>query len=126
MKEIKCVDAPSAIGPYSQATKADCGKMIFVSGQLPIDSKSGNFAGDEIKAQTEQSLKNVSVILKEAGATMANVVKATVFLQNMEDFAGMNEVYSQFFQAPYPARAAFAVKTLPKNALVEIEVIAMI
>lgn len=121
-KAISTSQAPGAIGPYSQAVVA--GGFIYVSGQLPIDVASGVFAGDDITAQSKQSLTNVKAILEEAGYTMDDVVKATVYLDNINDFTGMNEVYGTFFEAPYPARAAFAVETLPKNALVEIEVIA--
>jgi 2-iminobutanoate/2-iminopropanoate deaminase len=123
MKEmINTSNAPGAIGPYSQAIKA--GDFIYVSGQIPIDPGTGEFAGNDITTQSEQSLKNVQAILKEAGCTMDQVVKSTVLLDDMKDFAAMNEVYGKFFSQPYPARAAFAVKTLPKNALVEIEVVA--
>lgn len=124
MKSIVTAKAPGAIGPYSQAV--DSGKgFVFLSGQLPIDPATGAFPEGGIKEQTRQSLLNVQAILKEAGLSMANVVKTTVFLADMGDFAAMNEVYSQFFQPPYPARSAVAVKTLPKAALVEIECIAV-
>ena len=115
--------APAAIGPYSQAIKAN--GFIFVSGQLPIDASTGEMP-DDIKAQTLQSIKNIEAILKEAGASLDNVVKTTVFLADMSLFGDMNEVYAQHFNSPFPARAAFAVKELPKKALVEIEVIASI
>lgn len=115
--------APAAIGPYSQAIKA--GNTIYVSGQLPIDPATGAFAGQDIAAQTRQSLTNLKNILNAAGADLCDVVKATVYLKNIADFAAMNEVYAQFFTAPYPARAAFEVACLPKNALVEIECIAV-
>ena len=115
--------APAAIGPYSQAIQA--GNTIYVSGQLPIDPATGNFAGEEIASQTRQSLTNIQNILKAAGADMSNVVKTTVLLKNMADFGAMNEVYAEFFTAPYPARAAFEVACLPKNALVEIECVAV-
>lgn len=121
-KTISTDKAPSAIGPYSQAVTA--GGFIYVSGQIPIDPATGVFAGEEITTQTTQSLTNVKAILEEAGYTMNDVVKASVFLADMDDFADMNSVYNTFFEEPYPARAAVAVKTLPKNALVEIEVIA--
>ena len=125
MKEIiATTGAPGAIGPYSQATKA--GSLVFVSGQLPIDPATGNFAGDDIRDLTRQSLTNISNILKEVGTDMAHVVKTTVFLADMADFAAMNEVYATFFTAPFPARSAVAIKTLPKNAKVEIECIAEI
>ena len=114
--------APAAIGPYSQAVQA--GNLLFVSGQIPIDPATGVFAGEDITTQTRQSLNNVKAILEEAGYTLSDVVKATVLLADMGDFAAMNAVYAQFFTADCPARAAFAVKDLPKGAKVEIEVIA--
>lgn len=114
--------APAAIGPYSQAIQA--GKMVFVSGQIPVDPATGEFAGNDITTQTRQSLTNVKAILEQAGYSCADVVKTTVLLADMGDFAAMNAVYSEFFSEPFPARAAFAVKTLPKGALVEIEAIA--
>lgn len=120
---IHTENAPAAIGPYSQAVQA--GNMLFVSGQLPVDPATGAFAGEDITAQTRQSLTNVKNILEEAGFSMADVVKTTVLLANMSDFAAMNAVYAEFFSAPFPARAAFAVKDLPKAALVEIEAIAV-
>jgi 2-iminobutanoate/2-iminopropanoate deaminase len=116
-------NAPAAIGPYSQAIIA--GNTVYVSGQLPIDPATGLFAGDDIAAQTRQSLTNLKSILNEAGADLCDVVKTTVYLANIADFAAMNEVYATFFTAPYPARAAFEVACLPKNALVEIECIAV-
>ena len=114
--------APAAIGPYSQAVKA--GNLLFVSGQLPIDPATGAFAGEDIGTQTRQSLNNIKAILEEAGYALTDVVKATVLLADMADFAAMNAVYAEFFTANCPARAAFAVKELPKAAKVEIEVIA--
>ena len=120
---INTPNAPAAIGPYSQAIQA--GNTIYVSGQLPIAPATGAFAGDEIKAQTRQSLTNMKNILIEAGTDMSAVVKTTVLLANIADFAAMNEVYAEFFTAPYPARAAFQVACLPKNALVEIECVAV-
>ena len=120
---INTPNAPAAIGPYSQAIQA--GNTIYVSGQLPIDPATGAFAGDEIKAQTRQSLTNMKNILIEAGTDMSAVVKTTVLLANIADFAAMNEVYAEFFTAPYPARAAFQVACLPKNALIEIECVAV-
>lgn len=122
MKAISTEKAPAAIGPYSQAI--DTGSMVFASGQLPIDPATGAFAPGGIKEQTRQSITNAMNILKEAGLDLSNVVKTTVFLADMGDFAAMNEVYAEFFSQPYPARSAVAVKTLPKNALVEIECIA--
>ncbi len=122
MNAISTTKAPAAIGPYSQAIKV--GELVFVSGQLPIDPATGAFAEGGIKELTRQSLTNMKAILEEAGTSMANVVKTTVFLADMNDFAAMNEVYAEFFAAPFPARSAVAVKTLPKGALVEIECIA--
>ena len=123
MKSIQTENAPAAIGPYSQAIDSGAG-LVFVSGQLPIDPATGAFAPGGIREQTHQSLTNAQAILKAAGLGLGNVVKTTVFLADMGDFAAMNEVYAQFFTAPYPARSAVAVKTLPKGALVEIECIA--
>ena len=117
-------NAPAAIGPYSQAVQA--GNTIYVSGQLPIDPKTGAFAGEDIKSQTRQSLMNIKSILAEAGCDMSAVVKTTVLLSDIADFGAMNEVYSEFFEAPYPARAAFQVAALPKAAKVEIEVVAVL
>lgn len=122
-KEIASKNAPGAIGPYSQAVKA--GNLIFVSGQLPINAETGEMPSD-IKAQTHRSIKNIIAILEEAGACLDDVVKTTVFLADMSYFAPMNEVYAEYFKAPFPARCAFAVKELPKQALVEIEVIASV
>lgn len=122
MKAISTKKAPGAIGPYSQAIQA--GDFVYISGQLGLDPQTGAFPEGGIKEQARQSLNNVKAILEEAGLSMANVVKTTVFLANMEDFAEMNSVYAEFFTEPYPARSAVAVKTLPKNALVEIEVVA--
>ena len=121
MKAIKTDKAPAAIGPYSQAIEVN--GFVYASGQLPINPETGQFP-DGIKAQTRQALENAQAILAEAGLTMANVVKTTVLLANIEDFAAMNEVYSDFFHEPFPARSAFAVKAVPKGALVEIECIA--
>ena len=120
-KEIYTNKAPGAIGHYSQAVQA--GNLIFVSGQLPINAATGEMPAD-IKAQTRESINNIKAILAEAGATLDNVVKTTVFLADMEYFGPMNEVYAEEFKAVYPARCAFAVRELPKKALVEIEVIA--
>ncbi len=123
MKKVICsVSAPGAIGPYSQAIEVN--GMLFLSGQLPIDASTGLMA-DGIEAQANQSLQNVKHILEEAGLTMANVVKTTVFLADMSLFADMNKVYATFFEGEYPARSAVAVKALPKDALVEIECIAV-
>ena len=124
MKAINTTKAPGAIGPYSQAIQV--GNLVYTSGQLPIDPAMGAFPEGGIKEQTRQSLLNVQAILAEAGLTMSQVVKTTVFLADMGDFADMNAVYAEFFTAPYPARSAVAVKTLPKGALVEIEVVAAV
>lgn len=123
MKAIHTDKAPAAIGPYSQAIDSGAG-IIFVSGQLPIDPATGTFPDGSIREQTRQSLCNARAILESAGLGLQHVVKTTVFLADMADFAAMNEVYAQFFAAPFPARSAVAVKTLPKGALVEIECIA--
>lgn len=120
--QISSPKAPAAIGPYSQAIAAN--GFLFISGQLPIDPATGNFAEGGIRELTRQSLENVKSILAEAGLTLADVVKTTVFLADMSDFTAMNEVYAEYFTAPAPARSAVAVKTLPKGGLVEIEVIA--
>lgn len=122
-QKIESAGAPAAIGPYSQAVKS--GGFLYVSGQLPIDAVSGTMP-ETIQAQTRQSLENIASILKAAGLTMDNVVKTTVFLQDIADFAAMNEVYGQFFSGVYPARAAFQVAALPKSALVEIEAVACV
>ena len=115
-------NAPAAIGPYSQAVQA--GSMLFVSGQIPIDPATGNFAGEDIVTQTRQSLTNVKNILEAAGYSLNDVVKTTVLLADIADFAAMNAVYAEFFSENKPARACFAVRDLPKAALVEIEAIA--
>ena len=123
MKPISTPKAPAAIGPYSQAIDSGAG-FVFLSGQLPIDPATGAFPEGGVKEQTRQSILNAQAILQEAGLDLSHVVKTTVFLADMADFAAMNEVYAQFFTAPFPARSAVAVKTLPKGALVEIECIA--
>lgn len=122
MKPIVTSAAPAAIGPYSQAIEVN--GFVYASGQLPIDPATGAFPEGGVQEQTRQSLLNVKAILEEAGLTLANVVKTTVYLADMGDFAAMNESYSQFFSQPFPARSAVAVKALPKGALVEVEVIA--
>ena len=123
MKAINTEKAPAAIGPYSKAIEAN--GFIFASGQLPIDPATGCFPEGGIKEQTRQSLTNAKNILEAAGTDLAHVVKTTVFLSDMANFGAMNEVYAEFFNAPYPGRSAVAVKTLPKDALVEIECIAV-
>lgn len=122
-KQISTDKAPAAIGPYSQAIEA--GGMVFVSGQLPIDPATGAFVEGGVKEQTRQSLTNAQNILREAGVDLSHVVKTTVFLSDMANFGAMNEVYAEFFTQPFPARSAVAVKTLPKDALVEVECIAV-
>lgn len=122
MKAINSTKAPSAIGPYSQAVDKD--GFIFVSGQLPIDETTGAFAGEDIASQAKQSLQNIKYILEEAGLGMKDISKTTILLKNIEDFTVVNEIYGQFFSAPYPARATYEVSRLPKDALIEIEAIA--
>lgn len=122
MKTLHSEKAPKALGPYSQAIVA--GGFVFASGQVPIDPSTGNFVEGGIKEQTRQVLVNATHVLAEAGIDLSHVVKTTVFLSDMDNFAPMNEVYAEFFKEPYPARSAVAVRTLPKGALVEIEVIA--
>lgn len=122
MKTIHTLKAPAAIGPYSQAIEVN--GFVFASGQIPIDPATGSFVEGGVKEQTRQALTNASQILQEAGTDLSHVVKTTVYLADMADFAAMNEVYAQFFSEPYPARSAVAVKDLPKGALVEVEVLA--
>lgn len=122
MKAIHTDNAPAAIGPYSQAIEVN--GFVFASGQIPIDPKTGNFVEGGIKEQTRQAIVNAGNILKAAGTDLNHVVKTTVYLDNMDDFAAMNEVYAQYFSRPFPARSAVAVKKLPKGALVEVEVLA--
>ncbi len=124
---IRTEQAPAPVGPYNQAIVAS-GRMVFVAGQVPLDPATGAIVGDgDVAAQTERSLQNLKAILEAAGATLADVVKTTVFLKNMNDFAAMNAVYAQYFdEATAPARAAVEVARLPKDVLVEIECIAVI
>lgn len=122
-KVIETKKAPSAIGPYSQAISLE--KLVFVSGQLPVDMKNGNFP-EEIKSQTKASIENMKNILEAAGSTIDKVLKTTVFLSNMNNFSEMNEVYATYFKEKAPARSTVEVAKLPKNALVEIECIAYI
>ncbi|MBQ8521651.1 MAG: RidA family protein [Bacteroides sp.] len=124
MKKVIFTDkAPAAIGPYSQAIEAN--GMVFLSGQLPVDPATGEFAPGGVAEQTAQCFENIKSILAEAGLTTANIVKTTVFLADMSLFAEMNGVYATYFEGDFPARSAFAVKALPKGALVEIESIAV-
>lgn len=122
MKALHTDKAPAAIGPYSQAIEVN--GMVFASGQIPLDPATGNVVESGIKEQTHQALTNAKAIMEAAGLSLANVVKTTVFMADMADFAAMNEVYSTFFTEPYPARSAVAVKALPKGVLVEVECIA--
>ncbi|MCQ2840162.1 RidA family protein [Helicobacter pylori] len=124
MKEvIHSTLAPKAIGPYSQAIATN--DLVFVSGQLGIDASTGEFKGADIHFQTTQSMENIKAILKEAGLGMDSVVKTTILLKSLDDFAVVNEIYGSYFKEPYPARATFQVAKLPKDALVEIEAIAI-
>ncbi|TPH65831.1 RidA family protein [Helicobacter pylori] len=124
MKEvIHSTLAPKAIGPYSQAIATN--DLVFVSGQLGIDASTGAFKGADIHSQTTQSMENIKAILKEAGLGMDSVVKTTILLKSLDDFAVVNEIYGSYFKEPYPARATFQVAKLPKDALVEIEAIAI-
>lgn len=123
MKAIMTTAAPAAIGPYSQAIEAN--GTVYVSGQLPIDPATGEFAVGGIQAEARQSLTNIKNILAEEGISMQNVAKVTVLLADISNFAAVNEVYAEFFEAPYPARSAFAVAALPKGANIEIEAIAV-
>jgi len=122
MKAINSSKAPGAIGPYSQAVDTD--GFVFVSGQLPIDEKTGEFAGKDIESQTKQSLENIKYILEEAGLEMKNILKTTILLNDLEDFGIVNKIYGEYFSVPYPARATYEVARLPKDALIEIEAIA--
>lgn len=123
-KEIKTQRAPKAIGPYSQGVSM--GRHLFLSGQIPIEPLSGELVTGGIEAQTRQVLKNLQGVLEEAGATMKDVVKTTVYLKDLSGFAEMNAIYGEFFPAPYPARATVEVSALPKGALVEIDAMAVI
>jgi len=122
MKAINSAKAPSAIGPYSQAVDKD--GFIFVSGQLPIDETTGEFAGQTIKEQAKQSLENIKFILEKAGLEMKDITKTTILLKDLEDFVVVNEIYGSYFSEPFPARATYEVSRLPKDALIEIEAIA--
>ncbi|WRF25091.1 RidA family protein [Helicobacter pylori] len=122
-KVIHSALAPKAIGPYSQAIATN--DLVFVSGQLGIDASTGEFKGADIHSQTTQSMENIKAILKEAGLGMDSVVKTTILLKSLDDFSVVNEIYGSYFKEPYPARATFQVAKLPKDALVEIEAIAI-
>src|SRR5688572_22038338 len=121
-KIIQPAKAAKAVGPYNHAVRV--GEMLFCSGQIPLDPKTGELVGTEIRAQAERVLENIKIILEDQGLSFSNVVKSTVFLTNLADFAGMNEVYSKYFTADFPARSTIQVAALPRNAIVEIEVIA--
>ena len=123
-EKIQTENAPAAIGPYSQAIKA--GGLVFVSGQIPTDPATGEFVAGGISEQTQQVLKNLSAVLEAAGSSLDQVVKTTVFLADMKEFSGMNEVYATFFTGPPPARATVAAAGLPRDARVEIEAVALI
>ena len=123
-KVISTRKAPGAIGPYSQAIMA--GNLIYTSGQLPMDAETGEMVANDIVLQTRKSLQNVKAILEEAGSSMDKIVKTTVYLSDMANFGKMNEIYKEFFSGDYPARSAFQVARLPKDALVEIEVVALV
>ena len=123
-ERIQTDSAPAAIGPYSQAIKAN--GFVFASGQIPIDPQTGEFVAGGIAEQTEQVLKNVTAVLEAAGSSLGQVVKTTVFLADMKEFSAMNEVYTRFFPAPPPARSTVAAAGLPRDARVEIEVVALV
>ncbi|WP_295159893.1 RidA family protein [uncultured Brachyspira sp.] len=123
-KMIKTHKAPQTIGPYSQAVKS--GNFIFASGQIPLDPVSGNMAENDIKKQTERVMENIKGLLESENLTMANIIKTTCFLTDMYNFASFNEVYGTYFHENPPARSTIAVKSLPKDALIEIEIIAVI
>ncbi len=122
MEKISTPNAPAAIGPYSQGIK--CNGMLYASGQIPLNPATGTLVEGGIEAQAHQAFQNVKALVEAAGTSMANVVKVTVFMADMNDFATVNGIYAQYFSEPYPARSAVAVKSLPKGALLEVEVIA--
>lgn len=124
--EIKTDDAPKAIGPYSQAIKASCSEMLFVSGQIPLNPATQELEGGDASQQARLALTNLQGALKAGGADLSQVVKTTIFVKSMDDFAAVNQVYGEFFTAPYPARATVEVSRLPKDVLVEIDAIAML
>ncbi len=122
-QQVETGGAPAAIGPYSQGSRT--GSLVFAAGQLGLDPASGELVQGGVAEQTERALRNVTAVLDAAGASLERVVKTTVFLADMDDFAALNEVYARHFSAPFPARSTVAVKTLPKGALVEVEAIAV-
>ena len=123
---ISSSKAPAAIGPYSQAICVTPGKLLFISGQIPVNRETGEFAGSDIASQTKQAILNLQHIVREAGGELSNIKKTTVFLKDMNDFAEMNKVYSEFFAGEFPARSTIEVARLPKDAKVEIEAIAVL
>ena len=125
-RSVSTDKAPQAIGPYSQANIAESGRLLFCSGQLPLDPATGKLVEGDVAAQTEQVLQNLTAVLQAAGSSLEQVVKTTVYLKDMNDFATMNEVYSRFFKSDYPARAAFQVARLPLDVSIEIEAIAIV
>ena len=124
MEKISTSLAPAAIGPYSQGIK--CNGMLYASGQIPLDPATGQLVPGGITEQAHQAFRNVKNLVEAAGTSMANVVKVTVFMADMADFATVNDIYAQYFSDPYPARSAVAVKSLPKGALLEVEVVALV
>jgi 2-iminobutanoate/2-iminopropanoate deaminase len=125
-RKVETAAAPAAIGPYSQAIKVAGGSLVFVSGQLGVDPTSGAFSGQSVEAQTERAIKNLFAVLEAAGGGSGSIVKTTVYLHDMADFARMNEVYSRLVGEPYPARCCVGGLALPKNALVEIEAVVVL
>ncbi|MFA6185882.1 MAG: RidA family protein [Phycisphaerae bacterium] len=123
MKKINTQNAPAAVGPYSQAI--DAGVFIFLAGQIPLDPKTGQLVEGGVDVQTKRVIENIKAVLAAAGSDLTKIVSSTVYLTDMDNFAKMNEVYASYFTEPYPARVTIAIKSLPKNALVEIAVIAV-
>ena len=121
-KQIETINAPGAIGPYSQAIKV--GKWIFTAGQIPIDPKTGNIVSGHIKEKARQVMENVKAIIEASGGKMEDVVKTTIYLTNLQDFGAVNEIYGEYFNPPYPARSTIQVTALPKGVAIEIDVIA--
>lgn len=121
-EKISSSGAPAALGPYSQAIR--CGNLVFVSGQIPLDPATGKLVDGDISIQTERVLKNLAAVLEEAGSSLANVLKTTVYLRDLGDFSGMNEVYGKFFGENPPARATVEVARLPRDASIEIDLVA--
>jgi 2-iminobutanoate/2-iminopropanoate deaminase len=125
LHEVRSPDAPQALGPYSQAIEAEAGRCVFVSGQLGIELESGELVADTIEEQTRRTLENLLAVVRAAGCDQSSIVKTTIYLKRIEDFAAVNEVYAGFMEPPYPARACVAVAELPKGALVEMDAIAV-